>query len=189
MQTIFQNPLHKFEKIYTESRAKIFNYIKKRVNSREDAEDITQDVFYKVFRKLGQFKDTGVKVESWVFTIAKNAIIDYSRKQKRQSLTILKDEKIEELASSDDDLLTKTLEGEQESILFKAISNLPDLDQYLVYYKYFAELSLLEIAAKTGLTQDNVGIKLHRLRKKLTGIIKNEYINTSFEKFSAFAAG
>lgn len=63
---------------------------------------------------------------------------------------------------------------EEESKLYLAIQELPEEDQYLIYYRFFEELSLKDIADKTGMSETNIGTKLHRIRKKLSKIIQNK---------------
>lgn len=64
---------------------------------------------------------------------------------------------------------------EEEKELYNAIMGLDEEDQYLVYYKFFEELSNKEIAQLLDLTETNIGTKLHRTRKKLEKIInKNQ---------------
>ena len=73
----------------------LFLYIKKRVNDQLDAEDLTQEVFY----KLSNSKNSEIKnIKSWMYTIAKNSIIDYYRKHKNIH------EDIENLAFFADDI-------------------------------------------------------------------------------------
>lgn len=62
---------------------------------------------------------------------------------------------------------------EEDILLFNALKELPEDDQYLVYYKFFEEMSNSRIAQITGLSETNIGTKLHRIRKKLAKLIKD----------------
>jgi RNA polymerase sigma-70 factor (ECF subfamily) len=162
-----------FNEIYKQLQAPITNYIRSRVYSKEDAEDISAEVFEKVYKNLPDFKWQGVSVKSWVYRIAKNTVIDYYRKNDKYKKR-LDYEKISKSVSSDEqDILVALLETEERRKLYIAISELKEQDQYLIYYKYFEELSIAEIAKRLNLSETNIGTKLHRLRNKLTEIIKS----------------
>lgn len=173
-----------FEEIYEQTRSKIFNYIRRRVNSKEDAEDLTQDVFYKVLRAIHKFRDKGIEIESWIYTIARNRIIDFTRQAQRVQKKLTNSEFIQMLPSEDPDLLEYNMHQEDQLNLFKAISELPSKDQYLLYYKYFAELPINEIADKTGLSETNIGTKLFRLRKRLAELLNSKNDITQPEKLA-----
>ena len=163
-----------FEEVYRENRSKILSYISARVTSLEDAEDIVEEVFIKVYKNLADFRWQGVSIGSWIYRIAKNSIIDYYRKNDKRKGSIDID-KVENVISSDhQDLLLNLIDNEAEQALYKAISKLNPNDQYLIYYKYFEDLSLEEIAVRMNMTETNVGTKLYRLRKRLAKYIKNE---------------
>ncbi len=166
-----------FEEVYNSTNKKIFNYIKKRVANKEDAEDLTSIVYEKVYKNIHDFKWQGVNIESWIFTIAKNSIIDYHRKNAKYKDSV----RVENLnftsPSSPKELLISLLDMEDERDLYIAIGSLKEDDQYLLYYKYFEELSNSEIAQRMNLTETNVGTKLYRLRKKLDKIINKNKQN------------
>ena len=60
---------------------------------------------------------------------------------------------------------------EEDVMLFNAIKELDEDDQYLIYYKFFEEMSNFKISKITGLTETNIGTRLHRIRKKLGSLI------------------
>jgi len=174
-------PYPNFLELYNNNRLKILNYITNRVNSREDAEDITEEVFIKIYKNLADFKWQGVAIESWIYKIAKNAIIDYHRKYSKEKAHVDIDSIDQSLASKEKDLLLSLLDDEEVIKLYNALSNLKPTDQYIIYYKYFEELTLEEIAIRMKLSENNIGIKLHRLRKKILEILDNEH-NSQLKK-------
>lgn len=160
-----------FKSLYENHQQKVYYFILKRVSNVADAEDLTSIVFEKIYKKLPDFQWQGVSIESWIFTIARNAIIDFHRKNSKYRGNVDIDNLQVESEDSDKELLTGLLDDESIRSLYLAMSNLDSDDQYLVYYKYFEELSNSEIAERTGLSETNVGTKLYRLRKKLIKII------------------
>jgi len=74
---------HNINQLYGEYYDKLFSFIKFRVNnSTEIAEEITNDVFVKAYNKLDTYSETEGKMSTWLYTIAKNSIIDYYRRSK-----------------------------------------------------------------------------------------------------------
>lgn len=62
---------------------------------------------------------------------------------------------------------------EEDTLLYRALKELSADEQYLIYYKFFEELSNAKISEITGLTETNISTKLHRIRKKLAKILKS----------------
>ena len=67
------------EKLYTDYYRKVRSFIASRVNSYQDAEDLTSDVFVKVYKKLDTFDPKKANVSTWIYTIARNTVIDFYR--------------------------------------------------------------------------------------------------------------
>jgi len=136
----------------------LFLFIKKRVNSFEDAEDLTQEVFL----KLSKSNIDAVKnIKSWVYTIAKNTITDYYRSNKRRT---------EEVSES------LFFEGEEKENAVEELSNCcitPFIKQLPKEYHTIIQLSEIEgvsqkeIAAKLDMNYVTVRSKVQRGRKKL----------------------
>lgn len=163
-----------FTKVYKENKPKIFNFIHKRINSKEDAEDITEEVFLKVYKNLADFKWQGVSIEAWIYKIARNSIIDFVRKKQKEKGNVILDEVENVIPNNDKDILLSLLDMEEEQVLYNSISGLTPEDQYLIYYRYFEELPIEEIANRLDLSETNIGTRLHRLRKKLLINLKTE---------------
>ena len=70
------------EQIYSAYQKKVMGYIRARINSWADAEDLCADVFEKIARKLPDFDSTKASLSTWIFTITRNTVIDYFRRSK-----------------------------------------------------------------------------------------------------------
>ncbi|MBD3362597.1 sigma-70 family RNA polymerase sigma factor [Candidatus Dojkabacteria bacterium] len=166
-----------YETIYISYHNRIFNFINSRVTNKEDAEDLTSLVFERVMGNLQDFQWQGVSITSWVYRIARNAIIDYYRQNSDRK----KDSSIEQIGDfleSKEEKIDKVLiDGEMEKALYNSMREFKDEDQYLLYYKFFEELSNKEISEITGLTETNVGTRLHRLRKKIKKTLRKSSKN------------
>src|SRR5687768_2150851 len=97
------------DKIHDEFRTLLYQYIAARIKNRDDAADVLQEVFIKISSKLGSLAD-GSKLKSWIFTITRNAIIDYYRKTSGDNKTELTDKIADETMAEADVDLTKGLD-------------------------------------------------------------------------------
>ncbi|NPD86450.1 sigma-70 family RNA polymerase sigma factor [Lentimicrobium sp. L6] len=155
-----------FASLVEKHKDMVFTIIVKIVKKSEDAEEIAQDVFLKVFEKLEGFRGDS-RFSTWLYRIAYNAAISKTRKRRLEvealdDFTISNysvDEVKEELESIDAE--------EQQALLKEAMDSLSDDDYLIVKLFYLEESSVKDISTVTGLSQANVKVKLHRIRKKL----------------------
>ena len=166
-----------FDKIYSKYYKVVLNYIRSRTSDKLISEDLTSEVFLKVYRAIDDFKWQGISISSWIFRITRNLLTDYYRKVGRQGKTLSLTE-IENLFEDADakDFVDFTSDKEQVE-LYNAIREFSEQDQYLIYYKFVEELSNKEIAKLTDLAESNVGTRLYRIRKKLRGILEKSLNN------------
>lgn len=161
-----------FSKLYKEMYKRVYEFVYKRIGTKEVSEDLTSDIFEKIYKSIDDFKWQGINVSAWIYRIARNRIIDYYRKSaKRRNDSSIYD--LSNIIKSDekkeDEIM---LEREEYTYLYNSIREFNEEDQYLIYYKFFEELSNKEISDLTQLSETNVGTRLHRIRKKLLKIIK-----------------
>jgi RNA polymerase sigma-70 factor, ECF subfamily len=161
-----------FTKIYNAYHKRVLDFIYKRVSNKEVAEDLTSEIFEKILKTLHSFQWQGITVSAWIFRIARNHLIDYYRKNNKFKNQTSLDDIINIVVSSTPNVDTQLEESETEITLFDAIRELEGEDQYLIYYKFYEELSNKDISDLTGLSETNVGTKLHRIRKKLASLMK-----------------
>ena len=91
-----------WDSIYQEYSGKVMGYISARVQRRADAEDLCSEVFEKVFRKMEGYDQEKASVGTWIYTITRNTVIDYFRKNRP---TAELDENIASDGEVDDSLL------------------------------------------------------------------------------------
>ena len=144
----------------------VFSIAMKILNNREDAEEIAQDTFLKAFNSLKSFEKKS-KFSTWLYRIAYNGAISRKRKKKIDVVEI--DDQIMFNYSADEisTNVYKMNESEQMQLIDKALLKLPEDDNLLITLFYRSEHSIEDISYITGLTQTNVKVKLHRIRKKL----------------------
>lgn len=151
----------------------VYTLCLRMMKTTEDAEEIAQDVFLKAFQKLGTFKGTS-KFSTWIYSITYHRCLDaLSRKRKQPThyAAEINEEITEEKVSSILEVIeAKELRGQLEA----CIQQLKEEDSFLVTLYYLEEQSLEEIAEMTGMTKNNVKVKLFRARKKLYTIMANQ---------------
>jgi len=152
----------------------VFSLIVKIVGNREDAEELTQDVFLKVFRSLPSFQGNS-QFSTWLYRIAYNVAISATRKQRREWMAI-DESMIENIAENEiNDELEQLEKEERLCKLEQAVEQLSPDERALVSLFYMQEKSVDEIVTITGLNNSNVKTKLHRIRKKIyLNIMNNE---------------
>ena len=151
----------------------VYSLALKMVKNREEAEEVAQDTFIKVFKSLSKFKGDS-KFSTWIYKVTYNTCLDRLKKQKREQQVVSIDEFNTNQIKSIDNALDKMENEEREKAIQDCIQLLPADDAFLLTLFYFEEQSLEEIAKVIGLTANNVKVKLFRSRKKLTTILKEK---------------
>ncbi len=150
----------------------VFTLVFRVVRTREDAEELTQDVFMQVYKSLASFRGNS-KFSTWLYRIAYNSAISYTRKSKYE-FSPLNDDLIQnftedEIVDNLDQLDTET----QASLVLESINRLPADERALVSLFYTENNTIEEITQITGLSLSNVKVKLFRIRKKLYAGLQN----------------
>jgi RNA polymerase sigma-70 factor (ECF subfamily) len=151
---------------------RVYNYTYYRVNSQEVAEDITSQIFEKIMIKLSTYINEKAKFEVWMFTIARNTINDYFRKQKRHKVISI--DTIFDLISKDKGPEELIINEEKNNKLLNALKVLDAKERNIIAYKFGANLKNIEIAKILNMSESNIGVKLHRIMKKLRTEMEKE---------------
>ena len=122
---------------------------------------MTHAAFERAYRKHGRYDARKGSQRAWLFGIARNASLDELRRRKRTAslLTDLPDDSV--AAFGDEDAVLR------QSAVRAALANLDPRERELVSLKFFAGLSNAEIAGVLGLSESNVGTRLHRAVNRL----------------------
>ena len=150
------------------------------LKNREEAEEVAQDSFIKVFNSLKTFRGDS-KFSTWLYRIAYHKSLDKLKQfNKNQDLPLI-EEVTEDILERIENGLDFLVREERSEIIEKCISKLAETDAAIIGYYYFEDLSVKEIADIIDLTEDNVKIKLYRSRKQLFSLLNN-YINPEISK-------
>ena len=162
-----------FGLIYDQFAQRIFSYVRQKVQDRQQAEDILQDVFVKAYRGLPTLSEEGLNFSAWLYKIASNTVNDHFRKSYR-SPGLEPIENHQDLASPvsvEKDLVLK----DDNEKLKQALFLLPENYREVLQLRYIEDLTLAETAKI--LNKSNLAVRLsqHRALKKLEVILKNFY--------------
>ncbi|OGH70644.1 MAG: hypothetical protein A3C90_01840 [Candidatus Magasanikbacteria bacterium RIFCSPHIGHO2_02_FULL_51_14] len=156
-----------FLSYYGRYRDKIYTYFLYRVSfQRELSEDLTSDVFLKAFDAFDSF-DANRSFQAWIYTIARNHLINFYHKQAKQKTVALEDVKDTLLAGAHEDdsrKIDRTLEFER---VMERIDTLPEEHQELIVLRYMNELSYKEIADITGKEEGALRVAVSRILQTL----------------------
>jgi RNA polymerase sigma-70 factor (ECF subfamily) len=148
-------------------QAYVFTLVLRMVKSREDAEEVAQDVFVKAYRSLADFRGES-KFSTWLYTIANTTSITFLRK-KKLDVRSLDNEKVFEVADSKDSGLRANLVEQKSRVnmVNEAIAMLSPDDAEIITLFYKAEQNLEEISRILRLETNTVKVRLHRARTRL----------------------
>jgi len=145
----------------------VFTLTFRFTKNREDAEEVSQDIFVKAYRSLADFKGTA-KFSTWLYTIVNTTCITFLRK-KRLDVKSLDDERTFEVADNQDSGL-RANQVEQKSrlnMVNQAIALLSPDDAEVITLFYKNEQSLEEISQILGVEANTAKVRLHRARTRL----------------------
>src|SRR6056297_2825309 len=162
-----------FKKIIERYEAMVFDLAYKHLQNYEDAKDLTQEIFLKIFNQLDKY-DSNYKFFSWLYRISLNEIYSYLKKTKWKK-KIISIEKVKSFLFSD----LKVYE-EKSDLLYeiqKIISKVSERDREIFNMYYFDDYSVEKIAKISEESKSNVKVILHRLREKI-----KDKLNVEVEK-------
>lgn len=159
-----------FEQLISRYQDMVFLVARRVTASREDAEEVAQDAFLKAYQALPGFKQES-KFSTWLYRIAVNTAISVTRKKKLTMVAM--DESL--ISNYTEDEVKENLNllslAEQCQSISDAMKQLHPQDALLINMFYYDELSIEDISEITGLSNANVKVRLHRIRKKLYAML------------------
>ena len=145
----------------------VFTLVMRMIKSREDAEEVAQDVFVKAYRSLADFRGES-KFTTWLYTITNTTCITFLRK-KKLDIHSLDNEKVFEAADSKDSGFSANMieQKSRVNMVNEAINMLNPDDAEIITLFYKAEQNLEEIARILRLEVNTAKVRLHRARARL----------------------
>ena len=142
---------------------------------REDAEELSQEIFLKIFENLHRY-DGGFPLVAWIVSLSRNLCIDRYRRRKREnSFRFVSDDAVAPLLRSQDDPANEALKKERAKLLFSALSEIPeDLAEILVL-RDLDGLAYEEIGRALELPDGTVKSRLFRARAEVAKKIRERH--------------
>lgn len=170
-----QQYLQNFDTLYEHFFDPIYRFVYRRVSDKEIVRDIVSETFLKVYKNLSSFiPQKGATLSSWIYTIARNEVFQYYRKNKHASVVALED--VPEIAHTEDptDIINEAQTG---MMIQHLLQQLETEDRDIILMKYFDGLHNNDIATMLDITANNVGVKLFRALQKLKTICLHNNID------------
>lgn len=159
---LFEHFLHQYGE-------QVFHLVLRIVGQREDAEEITQDVFLKAFDRLSAFRGRS-SFSTWIYAIAYHEAVSHTRRQTVRQADC-------DVSALADEVVDEALDDMHESrirLLQQAVGRLEAEERVMLDLFYKEGKSLQDMAVIVGQSVGNVKVRLHRIRKKLYVWIKEE---------------
>ncbi len=160
-----------FNELFYRYKLPVFNYIKRMVKDKEVAEDIFQEVFFRVIKGLRHYKEKG-KFCAWLFKIAHSLTMDYFRK-KSVILNPLANGQLENGDPSADGIDQKLEKEETISILNNAVGKLPIKERTIFLLRQHTELTFKEISCMLEIPLNTALSYMHNSIIKVRKAIKS----------------
>ena len=172
LETLIQRCLHgdqvAWEQIVKQHWRKVFNVAYKFVGKHDEAEDLTQDIFLKIFKSLDTF-DRRANFQTWLISVSRNLCIDHYRSVRKERETIDRQVDANELtpAAKEPGPIAALEQRDRVALLRQALSALPDSLRQAVVLRDIQELSYQEIAERLDLPEGTVKSRINRGRTEL----------------------
>ncbi len=154
------------EELFDKYHDKVLWFIKSKVNDSYLAEDICSDVFIKAIEKLDTFDENKAAVSTWIFTIARNTLIDYYRV--RKVFVEVPEDMVE-----DSDIEEDVCENETLEELASALEKLDERGRDLIILRYYSGLTLKAIAARMDISYAYVKILHNKALDELKRLLQD----------------
>jgi len=162
---------HAFRMLIKHHERLVSHMIGRLIDKPEDREELCQDVFLKVYEKLGEFTFQS-KLSTWIATIAYRHGINHLRKRKIKISDLPEDETSIERFIAIDDVSENLADKEMDQIVLKLVEKLPPQYKAILTLYHVQEMSYPEIVEITGLPEGTVKNYLFRARQLLKEKVK-----------------
>jgi len=167
IRRILQGEQALFAQLVQKYQQYVFTLVLRFTDNREDAEEISQDVFVKAYRSLADFRGES-KFSTWLYTVVRTSCITFLRKKKLATTSMDNERTLSQLENKESGFTANTIEQKSKHAMVNAAIQLlsPD-DAQLITLFYKGEQTLEEIGRIMGLDPNTVKVKLHRARHRL----------------------
>ncbi|MFL5729402.1 MAG: RNA polymerase sigma factor [Cytophagaceae bacterium] len=153
----------RFAPLYERYHEPIFRFIYQRMDDKDQAFDLTAQVFLKALSNLHRYEDKGVPFASWLYRIARNEVYQLFKDRKAVRTLNIESVQITEMFSEMEAQNTE----EHHRLLLDTIKDLPDDDLQLIEMRFFESKPFKEIAEILAITENNAKVKLYRILDRM----------------------
>ncbi len=160
-----------FNLLVREYQERVYWHVRKMVVDHDDTDDLVQEIFVKVWKNLGSFREDA-KLFTWIYRIATNECLTFLKRKKRKYLVPIHDVSKELSEKLDEDV---SISGDEVQLkLQKALLTLPDKQRMVFNMKYFDEMKFSDIAEVTGTSVGALKANYHHAVKKIEEFLKTD---------------
>jgi RNA polymerase sigma-70 factor (ECF subfamily) len=165
-------------KLYDRYRVILFGLLMRILNSREEAEDVLQEVFLQVWRRAADFDEDRGRVFTWLVTLARSRGIDRLRSLAARNRVAQAGAR--EASEEVSDAAADTFRSEQRALMASALAQLPDEQKRALMLAYFDGLTQSEIATKLDAPLGTVKTRMRSGLSKLRELLGNKSASFGF---------
>lgn len=179
VRSVLAGDRERFAELVERYQARLINYLHRLVRDLDEAHDLAQEVFVRVYQALDRF-DPQYRFSTWLFRVAQNAAIDLIRKRRFRLVPLTRpDEDGEgvrelEIAAEGPSAQDRLESTERDGRIREAIEGLPWEYRELIVLRHYGELAYDEIATAKGMPLGTVKNKLFRARQMLKTALAGE---------------
>jgi RNA polymerase sigma-70 factor, ECF subfamily len=167
-----------FNDLYKKYHHQLFNFLFYMVRSKEQAEDLVQEVYIRVLKSYQHFKGESSE-KTWLIAIARNVAIDFFRKQKGINQRLIKKVEMIHLPIKDESPLPEEIvfQSEEKRLMYRCLEKCTIDQRSVIILRYIQELSILETAEVLGWKESKVKTTQHRAIKQLRTLMDEILLN------------
>lgn len=169
VQAILAGDKNRFAEVVEQHKNLVYSILLRMTDDHDEANDLAQEVFIKVFRQLKQFKGKS-KLSTWIYKIAYFHGLSYLRKRKRW-FTDANNVEIQASDNINEEIALDELKGH----VSECIRSLKPLERTAITLFYLEEMQVKEVAEIMNITESYVKVTVHRAKQSLKEMIKKEY--------------
>jgi len=158
-----------FEELVSRYEGKMIGYIRRFIQNKDDAMDVVQDVFIKVYKNIQSF-DTTQRFSPWIYRIAHNEMVNNLKKKVREPLNFFDPEVLFPHPLAKENPQSDSERVEMKKILEKCLEYLDEKYKEVLVLRYFDDLDYKDIADILKVPVVTVGVRLNRGKEKLKRI-------------------
>jgi RNA polymerase sigma-70 factor (ECF subfamily) len=163
MEAVKNGNLQQASALFDRYNKPIFNFLARLAMDRDLAEDLTQNVFYRIIKYRNSYKE-GARFQSWIYQVARNVFSDHYQTHKNKFSGFVDVEKMSDHLTDETEAMGME---EKEKLLHRSMALLSEEQRELLVLTRFQHMKYEEVATIMDTTVSNIKVKVHRAIAKL----------------------